>query len=62
MNDDNDRFNDIDADLNFITSLYPDLNNKTANQYFNFEALDHLQKSHDEFSISSSSIRSLTVL
>ena len=60
MNDNNDRFDDVDTDLNFIKSFYSDLNNNTDNKYFTFEAINHLQKSNDEFSILFFNIRSLS--
>ena len=46
--------------LMLILTLCPDLNNNAANQYFNFEAFSHLQTSHDDFSILSFNIRSLS--
>ena len=51
-------FDDIDANLNHIISLYPGLNSNEINQYFNIEKFIRLDKSIQDFSLLSYDIRS----
>ena len=59
LDNDNDIFSDIDANLNHFNEIYPDLNNVNKSQYYEQKAFNNLKITDNDFKLFHHNIRSL---